>query len=127
MAPGPLARARTWLMAGLIAGPEEDPVLVREGFAWLAALLGPVWALWHRLWGLAALILAAELLVAALVELARAPALEIAGALVLALLVGHAANDWRRASLSRRGAPAIAIVAAPDSEAAMLRYLERAP
>ena len=123
MAPvGALARLRAWL-AGVDA---EDIVLVREGFAWAAALLGPLWALWHRLWGFALLIVAAEFAVAMVLELARDPALEGASALALAALIGFAAHDARRATLARRGMPATAIVAAPDSDAALLRYLDRA-
>ena len=119
---GAAARMRAWL-----CGAEgEDVVLVREGFAWLAALLGPLWALWHRLWGFAVLIVAAELALAMILALARDPALEAASALALAVLIGCSANDARRAALARRGMPATAIVAASDSDAAMLRYLDRA-
>ncbi|MBM3541955.1 MAG: DUF2628 domain-containing protein [Alphaproteobacteria bacterium] len=119
---GAAARVRAWL-----SGAEgEDVVLVREGFAWMAALAGPLWALWHRLWGFAVLIVAAELALAMLLELARDPALEAASALALAALIGCSANDVRRSALARRAMPAVAVVAASDSDSAMLRYLDRA-
>jgi hypothetical protein len=108
--------------------PEADgaPRLaaIKEGFCWPALLLTVLWALWHRLWLVAVLFLGAEAALSGLLALAGADALATAafnGAVAAA--VGLLANDLRRWTLTRRGYEEAAIVAAPDAEAALHRYL----
>ena len=102
--------------------------VVKEGFCWSALVFTALWALWHRMWLAFVLLLA----VGAALELA----LTMSGAddiaafsvgLGYALLVGYGANDWRRWTLARRGMDLMGIVAAPDSEAALHRYVDRNP
>ena len=43
--------------------PDRDTTLVKEGICWPAFLFTFFWALWHRLWLVAALIVAAEIVI----------------------------------------------------------------
>ena len=107
---------------------DGDAVLVREGFAWLAALFGVFWALYHGLWGWALALVAAALAIAGLAALTG---LNGVGQAVLQLgymaLAGALANDWRRWALARRGYRLAEVVAGDDLMAAERRYFERAP
>jgi hypothetical protein len=110
------------------AAPDRDAVLVREGFCWPAFFFSVFWALGHRMWFAAALLLAATLGLAALADLLD-PGAGVAEALgfALSLWVGFEANDWRRAALRRRGHVESGVVVAPDPErAAHLVFARRA-
>ena len=110
------------------ADPESEFFVIKEGFSWSALVFTALWALWHRMWLVSILLLAAG----AALELA----FTISGAddfaalsigLGYSLLVGFGANDWRRWTLARRGIALMGIVAAADAEAALHRYVERNP
>src|SRR4051794_24444708 len=72
--------------------PDAKPVLVREGFAWGAAIFGPFWLAVHRAWIAAAISLAAYVLIAIL---APRPAVTILAAGV-AVMLGLSGHDLRR-------------------------------
>jgi hypothetical protein len=99
---------------------------VRDGFHVWAALLGPLWLIWNRLW----LALLGWIAVTAVVELgtralgAGAGAVWLAGAL-LALLMGFEAASLQRWTLSRRNWRQLDIVVAGDEEAAERRFFDR--
>jgi len=102
------------------------PELVKEGFSWPAFFFGVFWALWKRLWLVAALLLAVEAGLGVLLEELRLT--EAATTLVfftVALLVGLSGNDWRRAKLRRLGYQEVGVVTAEDSETALRRYLDQ--
>lgn len=85
-------------------GIDPDVVLVREGFSWPAAILGPLWLLAHRLWLATAIYLAIALVGAGVVEIldlgeAVLPVL----ALGLAALTGYLGPDLWRWKLGRHG------------------------
>ena len=42
---------------------DEDLDLIKEGFSWVAFFLGPIWALWHRLWIIALIVLTGYFLI----------------------------------------------------------------
>src|SRR5690606_5223268 len=85
-----------------------------------------LWALWHRLWLAAILLLLAALAIGVAVELAGLDSLtETVLMLALALYAGFAGNDWRRARLLRRGYEEAAAVAAADLVEAERRYFDR--
>ncbi len=110
---------------GLFAGPEW--LLVKDGFCWPAFFLTFIWALWHRMWIAALLILGAELLLGAGAEALGATETTATVLTFAAMLViGWGANDWRRASLARRGYDEGEPVAGTDLVAAELRYLSGA-
>ena len=99
------------------------PVLVPEGFAWLAFLFGLPWLLAHRLWLEAALYLGGF---AALALLLPAPALAPIS-LAVQLLLGAHAQDLRRLALARRGYLEAHVVAERDADRALARLLEAKP
>ncbi|MFO0292744.1 MAG: DUF2628 domain-containing protein [Rhodospirillales bacterium] len=107
------------------ASPDHDAVLVREGFCWPAFLFSAFWALRHRMWFAAALMLAALLGLAAIGDVLDLDAtiLQPIG-FALAVWIGFEANDWRRDALRRRGYAEIGVVAAPDRARAEHRALE---
>jgi hypothetical protein len=82
---------------------DSDIVFVKDGFSWPAFFFTVLWALWHRLWLFALIVLAggsAIGLVGDLLELD--PLTDAAIGLAWAVLVGYEANDARRRALSRR-------------------------
>jgi len=98
----------------------------RDGFHTWAALLGPLWLVWHRLW----LALIGWIVVIAAVNFglsalgAGSDALLLAN-LLLALLMGFEAASLRRWTLSRRNWRQLDIVVADDQEAAERRFFDR--
>ncbi|CCQ75640.1 DUF2628 domain-containing protein [Magnetospira sp. QH-2] len=108
--------------------PGDPPLLVREGFNWLAALFGFLWALSRKLW-LDAIVLFVVAAGLSLLSKWEAWGPLVQGPLWLAffLVVGYTANDRRRRLLERQGRPASAVVAAADEEAALLRVLNERP
>jgi Protein of unknown function (DUF2628) len=102
---------------------DSEPVLVREGFAWGALFLGPLWLAVHRAWIAAAISLAAYVL---LVALAPGPADAILG-VGLALILGFTGHDLRSWSLERRGYLLGYVLAAGDRDDAFARLLELRP
>jgi hypothetical protein len=99
---------------------------VRDGFHFWAALLGPVWLVWHRL-GLA-LIGWTAVTVVIDVGIARLGASGTAiflANLLIALLMGFEASSIRRWTLSRRNWRQLDIVVARNEEAAEWRFFDR--
>jgi len=97
--------------------------LVPEGFSWWAAILPPLWLLWHRQWLALVLFLALWVLLGLLLP----NAIEGWVMLALHLLLGWHAQDIRRWTARRQGLSEIAVIAAPDEDAAMLRLLAERP
>ena len=122
--------ARMGLYAAYVdpASPERDraAAMVKQGMCWPAFVFSVLWALWHRLWLTAVILLIAvaglDLVLLALG--ADETTSGIAG-LGLAAYIGLSANDWRGRALERRGLRLAAIVAAPDAERAAQRLFER--
>ncbi len=98
------------------------PQLVREGFAWGAAVLGPFWLLAHRAWVPAAV----SALLAAAVTLVPGPAQAVAG-VAAAWAHGMFGHDLVRWSLERRGFREEHVVAADDAETAFARLMAARP
>lgn len=103
---------------------EIAPVVVPEKFSWTAAILPPVYALYHGLW------LGLFFYVAAVVVLA-ATSLWIGGEavawlyLLLALLMGFEAPGFRRKRLEKLGWTYRGDVVAPGQDLAMRDWLMR--
>ena len=100
--------------------PGREPILVREGWSWGAALFGPIWFAAQRAWIPAAIDLA--LLVAAAV-LRGAPVTQVA----LGILAGLLGRDTVRWSLDRRGYVVEHVLAARDEDTAFARLLTYRP
>jgi hypothetical protein len=103
--------------------PNRAPVLVREGFAWGAFVLGPLWLLAHRAWGPGVLGLCAWLLIPAF----AAPAAGVPAMVALHWAFGLFGQDLRRWSLAQAGYTLVHVVAAADQDAALARLLDRRP
>lgn len=108
--------------------PERDLKLVKEGFSWPAFVFSFFWALWHRLWWEAL----------ALFAFTTGVNLAVAGAgfgetaagavsLAVAIAVGLLANDLHRKALRRKGFVETEVVAAPNRETALGRFLDSRP
>jgi len=107
--------------------PDEDAVLVRDGFSWVAAVLGPLWALAHRMWWQAAALLGAGVALGLAGEaLGLAEPAQAAVAIAFAALVGWHAAGWRVGALERRGWRVAALVVAPSLAEAERRLYARA-
>lgn len=105
--------------------PDHDVVLVKEGFSFPAFLFGPLWALWHRHWLLAAAILVTQLIVGAAGEILADPLIGAVLSLALAALVGLLAGDLRRWVLARKDYVTESVVAGRDPEEALQRFLDQ--
>lgn len=107
--------------------PTNDPdrtVFVREGFSGRAFVFSVLWALWHRMWAVAALLLAifgSIMLVSQYSVLSElfVSLLNLAAGLIF----GFEAQALRAASLSRAGYREAALVAASGVEEAEIKYL----
>ncbi len=103
--------------------PDAEPVLVPEGFSLAALVFGPLWLAAHRAWVPAALAMAADVLIGALVH---DPARIVLGA-GLAVLLGLTGQDLRRWTLEQRGYLLTNVFAVRDAEEALLRLLTVRP
>jgi hypothetical protein len=99
---------------------------VRDGFHFWAALLGPVWLAWHRLWlallGWVIVVLGIEF---GLAKLGAGSAAILLAGLLLAILMGFEAASLWRWTLSRHRWRQLDIVVADDEEAAERRFFDR--
>jgi hypothetical protein len=99
---------------------------VRDGFHFWAAVFGPVWLVWHRLW----LALIGWIIVAIAIDVGMArlgaggTAIFFADVLI-ALLMGFEASSIRRWTLSRRNWRQLDIVVAGNEEKAERRFFDR--
>lgn len=107
-------------------GSYEKPILLREGFNIYAFLFTFLWALYHRLWLVAAVIFCVNTAFVFLNEMHYlSPAHTSIIQLAVNILIGFHANDWLRSALTRRGY-IMADIAASDSQLrAEQRYFER--
>jgi hypothetical protein len=101
---------------------DRDPILIREGFSWGAALFGPLWLLLHRAWIAGVLAAVAFLLIGLLPN-----PLDIVGGFGLAWLLGLFGQDLRRWNLGLLGYVMPHIIAARDIAAADSRLLGARP
>jgi hypothetical protein len=99
---------------------------VRDGFHFWAALLGPLWLVWHRLWlALIGWIVAITAINFGMSALGAGGDARFWTNLLLALLMGFEAASLRRWTLSRRNWRQLDLVVADDEEAAERRFFER--
>ena len=107
-------------------GATDGFVFVRDGFHFWAAVFGPLWLIWHRLW----LALLGWIVVTLAVDVgmtrlgAGGTAIFLANVLI-ALLMGFEAASLQRWTLSRRNWRQLDIVVADDEEAAERRFFDR--
>ncbi len=108
-----------------ISSDAERFVFVRDGFAFWAFLLGPLWMLRHRLWLMLAgyLIISAGVYMALLFAGASRAGLAIV-ALLIAVLTGLEASTLRRLTLRLRGWTNVGVVSGEDLEDAERRFFD---
>jgi hypothetical protein len=103
----------------------QETVFVKEGFSWGAFLFSVIWALYHRLWLGALVIVAGSVLLALASELLHmSPLLDGALGLAWSLLIGFEAQDWRRRSLARRDFVEVAVVSGASIVDAERRFFD---
>jgi Protein of unknown function (DUF2628) len=99
---------------------------VRDGFHVWAALLGPVWLIWHRLWlALIGWIVAMVAIDVGMAALGAGRMTVFLANVLIALLMGFEAASLRRWTLSRRNWRQLDIVVADDEESAERRFFDR--
>jgi hypothetical protein len=104
-------------------GADPAPPVVPEKFSWLAALLPPVFLLFHGLWlALLGFVLALVALYFAAAWIGTGPAVWLY--LLLALYLGFEAHNFRRAALRRRGFQHRGEIVAPAGDLAQLTWLQ---
>lgn len=81
-----------------------EMVEVSTGFSWAAFLLGFIWALMKRMWLVALLMLAADLVIG-LIGFAgvTADVISLVLSIAFAIYCGINANQWYRRDLERKG------------------------
>lgn len=108
--------------------PDRDFLLIREGFSWPAFLFGGFWALWHRLWLAAAVLLLLRAgFASVLVHMGANLAAQLAVDLAFAVAAGMIGNDLRRERAARDDFVDVGVVAAEDVDAAERRFLDARP
>ena len=121
-------RVYTAHMRRSVDGEASDLRLIKEGFSWPAFLFTVLWAAWCRLWGVAIGLVVLELAVAfGLAWLDSGPITEIILALAISVLLGLHGNDLKRWYARRQGYLPVAVVSAPDIDAATQRLFDREP
>lgn len=105
----------------------DDIRLIASRFSWGAALLTPLWLIWHRLWlGLLGYLLLMLPLGVLLEMIDIADPADLAIGAAIAYLFGCGAAGLRRWTLERNGWKLAAVVAAADELEAELRYRHEA-
>ena len=116
---GPLANGADFRSADRI-------VFARDGFHLWAAVFGPFWLAWHRLWiALIGWVAVMAVVDVSLVQLGVGGTTIFFVGCLLALLLGFEAASLRRWTFSRRNWRQLDIVVADDVEAAERRFFER--
>jgi len=95
--------------------PHAEPVLVREGFAWLAFLFPPIWFLAKRMWLVLTLYLAFGAAATVVLEPVPEPLVALV-AFGVQLVIGFQARDLERWTLARRGYRELGVVACRGGE-----------
>lgn len=103
--------------------PPDRAVFVKDGYSWPALVFTVVWALWHRMWIAAAVLLCLFAAVTVLAEWWGLPEDVIAIVnLALGLIIGFEAASIRGWSLRRAGFTATDLVQATNLEEAEFKY-----
>jgi hypothetical protein len=107
-------------------GRVERTTFVKDGFAWGAFAFTVLWALWHRMWIVAAVLFALFVGISlAVSELGLDPALALALELGVSTVLGFEARTLHVMALKRAGYSEAGLVEATTLEAAELDYFSR--
>ncbi len=109
-------------------GEIDKVTFVREGFAPLALVFTVLWALWHRMWVMAAILFAILVAISLSVTLLDLnPAVASLLELATGLIFGFEARRLRIMSLERSGYRQAGLIEASTREAAELGYFAARP
>ena len=104
----------------------ERFAFVRDGFHFWAAVFGPLWLVWHRLWlALIGWIIVALAINVGMARLGASGTAIFLANLLIVLLMGFEASSIRRWTLSRRNWRQLDIVVARNKETAERRFFDR--
>lgn len=107
---------------------DRDVVLVKEGFSWPAFFLSFLWALWHRLWLAAALIVLVNAAISLGIYLLHPdPLTQAVVSLGVAAIIGYLADGIRQNKLARLGFAFSGVVSGIDRDHAFRRFLDKDP
>ncbi|MBL6932957.1 MAG: DUF2628 domain-containing protein [Rhodospirillales bacterium] len=107
---------------------DDGLVLVKDGFCWPAFFVAVPWALFHRMWLIAALIVVLHVFVG--VSMTVAGFNEVQQGIVsfmVAVALGFSADEIRRWVLSRRGYSFEDVVVEENADRATRRFLDERP
>ncbi len=123
-----MARTYTAYVLGAAVYDEGGFKLVKDGFSWPAFLFAVPWALWHRMWIVAAALVAIQIGLGILPGLAGFGEIaQGALSLAMAMAMGFAGADLRDWSLRAGGYQATQVIIAENRDMAERRFLENQP
>ena len=100
-----------------------NTVIVKEGYSWTAMVFSVLWAIWHRMWIVAIVLLAGLLLVGILaMQLQLGENLQSLVSMAVAFILGNEAEHLRAWSLERAGYREVGVVEAHSLDEAELKY-----
>ena len=107
--------------------PMEELEFVREGFSFFAFLFTIFWALYHRCWHFAGVILLLNLLLVLLLQYSGFLTDDAVGVIQfgIQLWVGFEANNYLQNALRRRGYITYGVVSGENQTRAYQRFLDR--
>jgi hypothetical protein len=105
---------------------DEEPVLIREGFSWGAAIFGPLWLFVHGAWVAGFLVLVVDALIGLVDQLIPGP-LGVIGGFMSAWVLGLFGQDLRRWNLGLNGHTEPHVIVARDIASAEARLLGARP
>ncbi len=78
---------------------------VKQGWSWPGFFFGGFWALFKKMWGVAALVFGGAIAAAALAPLAFGSETHVLDiiSIIIGLILGWGGNGWREANLRKRG------------------------
>jgi len=107
---------------------DDGLVLVKQGFNWPAFFIAVPWALFHRMWRAAAVLIVLQIIIGAAMAYGGLNETQQGiVSLVVAICIGYAADEMRRSALSRRGYSFEAVVIEENRDRALRRFLEGRP
>ncbi len=95
--------------------PDDETVLIRDGFSWLALLIPLLWLLWYRLWFAAVLLLLLTIAIALAADQFPAYSLVLtAVSILVSAFVALEGNGWRITKKENQGWTFRAVVEAEN-------------
>ena len=106
--------------------PLETVTCISSRFSFMAGIFQGFWALYHRIWWLAALLISIEILLgyARSEQIIATNALAIIN-MALFAIVGFSASDWQEANLKHKSYTFMDVVIARNDMEAKARFLDQ--